>query len=361
MRFNIALIEGDGIGPEIISECKKVLDKVGQVYGHEFIYEKLLAGGAAIDIVGSPLPDATVQGCLKSDSILLGAVGGPKWDHLPGPKRPEQAILGLRKKLELYANLRPALLFPELSQSSPLRSDISEKGFDFIVVRELTGGIYFGEKATRKGDKGLVAYDVEIYSEKEIARIAETAFKTAMKRRRKLTSVDKANVLESSRLWRRIVCETAKSYPLVELSHMYVDNAAMQLIRDPGQFDVIMTSNLFGDILSDEAAMITGSIGMQPSSSLGEGRIGIYEPIHGSAPDIAGEDTANPMGAVLSCAMMLRDSFHLLKEALAVEKAVDYVLRKGYRTADILSPGKKQIGTKETGDRISDAVCRIAT
>jgi 3-isopropylmalate dehydrogenase len=361
MRFNIAVIGGDGIGPEIISECKKVLDKVGQLQGHEFIYDEILAGGAAIDAVGNPLPESAVQACLKSDSVLLGAVGGPKWDHLPGSDRPEQAILGLRKKLGLYANLRPALLFSELSQASPLRADIVEKGLDFIVVRELTGGIYFGEKATREGENGLVAYDVEIYSEEEIARIAEIAFKTAMKRRRRLTSVDKANVLESSRLWRRVVNRMSDHYPLVKLSHMYIDNAAMQLIREPGQFDVIVTSNMFGDILSDEAAMITGSIGMQPSSSLGRNKPGIYEPIHGSAPDIAGKDMANPMGAILSCAMMLRDSFDLPKEALAVEKSVNSVLKEGYRTADIMSPGKKQIGTRETGDRITDAVCRIAT
>lgn len=356
MNYNIAVVPGDGIGPDVMRECRKVLDRVGQAYGHGFHYEEFLAGGAAIDAKGECLPKETVEGCLSSQSVLLGAVGGPKWDDLPGSKRPEQAILGLRKHLGLFANLRPALLFSELADACPLRPEIVAGGLDIMVVRELTGGIYFGEKGLKETELGPAAYDVEIYAEEEVERIARVAFEMAMKRDKKLVSVDKANVLESSRLWRRVVSQAAADYPSVELSHMYVDNAAMQLVRNPRQFDVMVTSNLFGDILSDEASMITGSIGMLPSASMGKGSLGLYEPIHGSAPDIAGKDVANPMAAILSAAMMLRYSFSLTAEALAMEQAVKKVLSEGYRTKDIMSPGNIEIGTREAGDRIAAAI-----
>ncbi|NLY70671.1 MAG: 3-isopropylmalate dehydrogenase [Clostridiales bacterium] len=356
MEYSIAVVKGDGIGPEVIEEAKKVLNRVGERFGHRFEYKELLAGGSAIDQLGLALPSETIEACKNSDSVLLGAVGGPKWDHLPGDKRPEQAILGLRKQLGLFANIRPAILFPELADACPLRRESVEGGLDLIVVRELTGGIYFGEKGYKDTEKGRAAYDVEIYSEKEVERIAKVAFEMARKRRKKLTSVDKANVLESSRLWRSVVNRVGKDYPDVELSHMYIDNAAMQLIREPKQFDVIVTNNMFGDILTDEASMITGSIGMLPSASLAEGNFGLYEPIHGSAPDIAGKDIANPMATILSVAMMLRFTFGLSEEADAVELAVKSVLREGYRTADIMSQGMKKIGTKEAGDRIAKAI-----
>jgi 3-isopropylmalate dehydrogenase len=352
MDFKIALVPGDGIGPEVIEETVKVLNKIGEKYNHKFQFTTVLAGGAAIDAVGNCLPQDTIDVCKNSDAILLGAVGGWKWDTLPGDQRPERAILGLRKQLGLFANLRPALLFEELAEACPLKPEIIEGGLDIVVVRELTGGIYFGEKGFKDTELGRAAYDVEQYAEEEVRRIAVVAFDMAMKRNKRITSVDKANVLESSRLWRSVVNEVAKDYPDVELNHLYVDNAAMQMVRNPKQFDVIVTSNIFGDILSDEASMITGSIGMLPSASLAKGNFGLYEPVHGSAPDIAGQNQANPMAAILSAAMMLRYSFGLLKEADDIEKAIKFVLSQGYRTADIMSPGYELIGTKEAGDRI---------
>ena len=288
MNYNIAVIPGDGIGPDIVEQAVKVMHKVGDKFGHTFTTKTVLAGGAAIDATGGCLPQETIDVCKASDAVLLGAVGGPKWDNLPGGERPERALLGIRKELGLFANIRPAVIFEELADASPLKAEILSGGLDIVVVRELTGGIYFGERGTKETDMGPAAYDVEMYSEGEVRRIAKVAFDMAMKRNKKVTSVDKANVLDSSRLWRRVVEEVAKDYPEVTLNHMYVDNAAMQLVRNPRQFDVIVTSNIFGDILSDEASQITGSIGMLPSASLAEGNFGMYEPIHGSAPDIAG-------------------------------------------------------------------------
>ncbi|AKL94494.1 3-isopropylmalate dehydrogenase LeuB [Clostridium aceticum] len=353
MKFNIATIPGDGIGPEVIEETILVLNKIGEIYGHEFSFQEVLAGGIAIDKTGKPLPEETVEVCKNSDAVLLGAVGGPKWDTLPGDQRPEKALLGLRGALGLYANLRPAVLYTALKEASPLRSDIVEQGIDICVVRELTGGIYFGERGRKKeGKMGEEAYDTEAYSVGEVERIARTAFEIAMKRDKRVTSVDKANILESSRLWRSVVVEVAKDYPEVALDHMYVDNAAMQLIRYPQQFDVIVTSNMFGDILSDEASMLTGSIGMLPSASLAEGNLGMYEPIHGSAPDIAGENKANPIATILSAAMMLRYSLQLDKEAQVIEEAVIKVLEKNYRTGDIMSKGMTLVGTQEMGKLI---------
>jgi len=356
MAYKIAVVPGDGIGPDVIEETLRVLDQVGAKFGHNFQYTQVLAGGAALDAFGIPLPTETLEICQNSDAVLLGAVGGLKWDTLPGHLRPEQALLGLRKGLGLFANIRPAILFDQLKDACPLKTEITEGGLDIIVIRELTGGIYFGEKGFKDTDMGKAAYDVEIYAEEEVRRIAVVGFETAMKRNKKLMSVDKANILESSRLWRRVVSEVAENYPEVELSHMYVDNCAMQLVRNPKQFDVIVTSNMFGDILSDEASMITGSIGMLPSASLREGTFGMYEPVHGSAPDIAGQDKANPMATILSAAMMLRYSLGLPKEADAVEAAVRKVLDQGVRTGDIMSPGMTLIGTKEAGQRIRDAL-----
>ena len=356
MKYKIAVIPGDGIGPEVVGEALNVLDRIGEKFGHEFEYTKVLAGGCAIDAVGRCLPDETVKVCKESDAVLLGAVGGWKWDNLPGDERPERALLGLRKALGLFANLRPALLFDELADACPLKPEIVEGGLDIVVVRELTGGIYFGRKGTCDTDMGPAAYDVEQYSEGEVRRIAKVAFDMAMKRGKKVTSVDKANVLESSRLWRRVVAEVAKDYPEVELNNFYIDNAAMQLVRNPKQFDVIVTSNIFGDILSDEASMITGSIGMLPSASLAEGNFGMYEPVHGSAPDIAGQDLANPMATILSAAMMLRYTFGLGEEADAIEAAVRKVLADGYRTPDIAKPGETKIGTKVCGRLIVEAI-----
>ena len=353
MKYNIAVVSGDGIGPDIIREAKKVLNQVGQKFGHEFLYKDVLAGGCAVDSVGECLPKETLAACEASDSILFGAVGGPKWDALPSDQRPEQALLKLRKHLGLYANLRPAVMFSDLAEACPLRPELVEGGLDVLIVRELTGGIYFGEKGYKDTPMGKAAYDIEIYSEGEIKRIAKIAFETAMKRSRQLTSVDKANVLESSRLWRKTVNEMSSQYPDVSLSHMYIDNAVMQMVRKPKQFDVILTSNMFGDILSDEASMVTGSIGMLPSASLASESFGMYEPIHGSAPDIAGLDQANPMATILSVAMMLRYSFNLLKEAEAIERAVERVLSANYRTPDIMSKDKVQIGTKQAGDLIA--------
>lgn len=356
MDFKIAVISGDGIGPDVIEETLKVLDKVGDKFGHTFNYEKLIAGGIALDKLGEPLPQATVEACRKSDAVLLGAVGGPKWDDLPGEKRPEQALLGLRKQLELFANLRPAILFDALKDACPLKPEIIGDGLDFCVVRELNGGIYFGEKGFKETEFGKGAFDVKIYSEGEVKRIAKVAFEMAMKRDKRIISIDKANILESSRLWRKVVIEVAKDYPEVTLDHMYVDNAAMQLVRDPKQFDVIVTGNMFGDIISDEASMITGSIGMLPSACLADGNFGMYEPIHGSAPDIAGQDKANPLATILSAAMMLKYTFNLPKEADAIEDAVKKVLSKGYRTGDIMSKGMKLVGTKEMGQLVMDEI-----
>ena len=353
MKYNIAVVSGDGIGPDIIREAKKVLDKVGHAFSHEFVYTDVLAGGCAIDAVGECLPKESLAVCEASDSILFGAVGGSKWDALPSAQRPEQALLKLRKHLGLYANLRPAVMFSELAEACPLKPELVEGGLDVLIVRELTGGIYFGEKGLKDTPMGKAAYDIEIYAEYEIKRIAKIAFEAAMKRNKRLTSVDKANVLESSRLWRKTVDEMSVQYPEVSLSHMYIDNAVMQMVREPKQFDVILTSNMFGDILSDEASMVTGSIGMLPSASLASESFGMYEPIHGSAPDIAGLDKANPMATILSVAMMLRYSFNLSEEAEAVECAVQHVLSRGYRTADIMSKGKIEIGTKQAGDLIT--------
>lgn len=356
MNYNIAVIPGDGIGPEVVNQGIKVLNAVSKKYGHTFVFKEAPAGGAAIDLTGKCLPDSSLEICKTSDAVLLGALGGPKWDNEPGDNRPERALLTLRKELNLYSNLRPAVVFPQLAQASPLKSEIISSGLDILIVRELTGGIYFGEHKTETTDMGPSAFDVERYSEWEVKRIAKSAFEMAMKRNRHVTSVDKANVLESSRLWRNTVAEVAKEYPDVELNNMYVDNAAMQLVRNPAQFDVIVTSNMFGDILSDEASQITGSIGMLPSASLTDGNIGMYEPVHGSAPDIAGTGKANPMATILSCGMMLRYTFGLSKEADAIEKAVSDFLDSGARTADIASPGDLQLSTEETGTCIAELI-----
>lgn len=340
MEFNIALLKGDGIGPEIVDSAVAVLEKTAEKFGHKFNFTPYLIGGCAIDATGKPLPQETVDGCLASDSVLLGAVGGPKWDDQPGENRPEKALLGIRSALELYTNLRPAKLYPALRNASPLKDEIVGDGFDLMIVRELTGGIYFGDRGYRQGKYGEEAYDTEAYSVTEIERIGRVAFDSAMKRNKKLCSIDKANVLESSRLWRKTMHKLAEEYPEVEYSDMFVDNAAMQLVRNPRQFDVIVTSNMFGDILSDEASQITGSIGMLASASMGATTRGMYEPIHGSAPDIAGQNKANPIATILSAAMMLRFSFGLSDEADAIEKAVDDVLNAGWRTADLVGSSK---------------------
>lgn len=353
MNYNIALVKGDGIGPEIVDGAVRVLEKIAEKYGHNFQFESYLAGGCAIDEYGIPLPEETVTGCKNSDSVLLGAVGGPKWDTLPGDIRPEKALLGLRSALGLFTNLRPAKIYPALKSACTLRPDIIERGFDLVIVRELTGGIYFGERGRRNGKYGEEAYDTECYSVTEIERIARVAFETAQKRRKSVISIDKANVLESSRLWRETVHRIAKEYPDVTVEDMLVDNAAMQLVRDPSRFDVVVTSNMFGDILSDEASQITGSIGLLASSSLGSGKCGLYEPIHGSAPDIAGQNKANPIATILSAAMMLRYSFNLCEEADCIEKAVDKTLNAGYRTADIVGDsGLETISCSQMTDRI---------
>lgn len=353
MKYNIALIKGDGIGPEIIDSAVEVLNTVGAKFNHEFEYTEVLAGGCAIDKTGVPLPQEAIDTCKNSDSVLLGAVGGPKWDTLPGELRPEKALLGIRSALGLFTNIRPATLFSTLKSECPLREDIANKGFDMVIIRELTGGMYFGKNGRRDGKYGLEAYDTECYSKMEIERISHVAFKLAQKRGKKLISIDKANVLESSRLWRETMHQLASSYPDVELSDMLVDNAAMQLVRNPSQFDVVVTSNMFGDILSDEASMITGSIGLLPSASLGDTKCGMYEPIHGSAPDIAGQNKANPIATILSVAMMLRYSFDLNKEADCIELAVKKVLDDGYRTADILgSCGTSPLKTTEMTKKV---------
>lgn len=353
MNFSIAVIPGDGIGPEIIAEALKALDRAGEKFGHTFAYEKVLAGGAAIDAVGETLPQATVDACLASDSVLLGAVGGPKWDTLPGHLRPERALLGLRSSLGLFANLRPALLYRALKDACPLKPEYVEGGLDLLIVRELTGGIYFGKRGRVQTEMGEAGFDTMQYAVGEVERIGKVAFEMARKRGKKVTSVDKANVMENSRVWRETMHALRERYPDVGYEDMFVDNAAMQLVRNPKQFDVIVTGNMFGDILSDEASMITGSIGMLPSASLGSGTLGMYEPIHGSAPDIAGQGKANPLATILSAAMMLRYSFGLTEEAKAVEAAVEATLDAGYRTPDIASAGCALVGTQAMGDQVA--------
>ena len=356
MEFQITLIPGDGIGPEIVTEARKVLDAVGTKFGHTFSYKEILMGGASIDATGEPLTKEALETARNSDAVLLGAVGGntttSPWYQLPPHLRPEAGLLAIRKGLGLFANLRPAQLFPQLKNACPLKEEIVKDGFDFLVMRELTGGLYFGERKTVTENGVRKAIDTLTYDENEIRRIAKWGFEVAQKRRKKVCSVDKANVLDSSRLWRAVVKEVAADYPDVELEDMLVDNCAMQLVKDPTQFDVILTENMFGDILSDEASMVTGSIGMLPSASLGEGKFGLYEPSHGSAPDIAGQNKANPLATILSAAMMLRYSFDLDKEAEAVENAVLKVLDNGFRTGDIFQPGDTLVGTKEMGDKI---------
>lgn len=353
--MRIALIPGDGIGPEVTAEAVKVLRAIGEQYAITLSFDEVDMGGVAIDRTGVPLPQETIDTCASCDAVFLGAVGGPQWDGLPGHLRPEAGLLGLRKALGVYANLRPAILFPQLTAASTLRAEVLAGGLDLLVVRELTGGIYFGDR----GREGQKAWDTECYSTDEIRRVARVAFESARKRGGHLMSIDKANVLESSRLWRETVVSMSAEYPDVELDHMYVDNAAMQLIRNPKQFDVILTNNIFGDILSDEASMLTGSLGMLPSASLGDGGIGLYEPIHGSAPDIAGKDLANPIAAIMSIAMLLRYSAGQEAAAQAVEKAVSTVLDRGYRTADLTDDGKA-IGTQEMGDLIVEALLDAA-
>ena len=360
MKLNIVCIPGDGIGPEIVAEAKKVLNKVANLYGHEINYRDVLLGGASIDVHGVPLTDETIQAAKEADAVLMGSIGGDAatspWYQLPPNLRPEAGLLGIRKALNLFANLRPAVLYEELSDACPLRKDISEAGFDMLIMRELTGGLYFGERYTTEENGIRKAVDTLVYNENEIRRIAKKGFDIALKRRRKVTSVDKANVLDSSRLWRKVGEEVALDYPEVTLEHMLVDNCAMQLVKDPKQFDVILTENMFGDILSDEASMVTGSIGMLSSASLGEGTLGLYEPSHGSAPDIAGQNKANPIATILSAAMMLKYSFNLIEESDAIENAVKAVLKKGLRTIDIMDEGKTCLGTVEMGDVICEEI-----
>lgn len=355
-NYNIVLLKGDGIGPEIVNEAVKVLDKAADKFGFTVSYREALLGGAAIDAVGVPLPDETVDACLKSDSVILGAVGGPKWDTQPGSNRPEAGLLGIRNALGLFANLRPAVIFEPLKAASPLRDDIIGAGIDIMVVRELTGGIYFGERGRTQENGVAAAYDTEKYSVPEVERIARVAFDMARKRRKKLTSVDKANVLESSRLWRETVTRIGREeFPDVELNYLYVDNCAMQLVRNPAQFDVIVTSNMFGDILSDEASMISGSIGMLASASLNDTKLGLYEPIHGSAPDIAGKGIANPLATILSVAMMLRYSLDEPEAASAIENAVNEVI-KNNRTPDIYVDGTNKVTCEEMGNLVCGAL-----
>lgn len=360
MTKNIAVIKGDGIGPEIVTEAMKVLDKVAEKYGHTFNYEQLLMGGCSIDVNGVPLTDETIEKAKAADAVLMGSIGGntstSPWYKLPADKRPEAGLLKIRKSLNLFANLRPAVLYNELKEACPLKAEIAEKGFDLVIMRELTGGLYFGARKTEEVDGVTVATDTLTYSETEIRRIAKRAFDIAMKRSKKVTSVDKANVLDSSRLWRKVVNEVAADYPEVELEHMLVDNSAMQLVKDPAQFDVVLTENMFGDILSDEASMITGSIGMLSSASLNDTKFGLYEPSGGSAPDIAGQNIANPIATILSAAMMLRYSFDMDQEADAVENAVNKALKDGYRTGDIMSEGMKKVTCSGMGDVIASNV-----
>jgi len=357
MKLNICCIPGDGIGPEIITEAKKVLNKVAEKYGHEMNFTDILMGGASIDVHGVPLTDEAIATAKASDAVLMGSIGGDTntspWYKLEPSLRPEAGLLKIRKSLNLFANLRPAVLYPQLSGACPLKEEISEKGFDMLIMRELTGGLYFGERKTIEENGMLKAIDTLTYTEEEIRRIAIKGFEIARKRRQKVTSVDKANVLDSSRLWRKVVNEVAKDYPDITLEHMLVDNCAMQLVKDPAQFDVILTENMFGDILSDEASMVTGSIGMLSSASLNDTKFGLYEPSHGSAPDIAGKDIANPIATILSAAMMLRFTFDLDEEATAIEKAVEAVLDKNYRTGDIMSAGCTQVGCSEMGDLLT--------
>ena len=353
MKKHICVMPGDGIGPEIVSQALRVLDAVAVKFSHDFSREEALIGGSAIDTKGMPLPPETVTACKKADAVILGAVGGPKWDTIDPAIRPERGLLAIRKELGLFANLRPARLMPELAGACLLRADTVAKGLDLIVVRELTGGIYFGEPAGTEVRNGKrVGFNTMIYNEDEIARIGHIAFETAMKRNKKVCSVDKANVLAVSRVWREVMIEVSKKYPAVELTHMYVDNAAMQLVRDPSQFDVIVTGNLFGDILSDEAAVITGSIGMLASASLGASGPGLYEPIHGSAPDIEGQNKANPLATILSISMMLLHAFSMPKEAECIENAVRKTLQDGFRTGDIMEEGKTLLGTIEITDKV---------
>ena len=352
MEKTIAVIRGDYSSREFVKETLRVLDRIAEKYGHTFHYVDVAMGGDAIDQYGEPLPEAELEKCRKSDSVLLGSVGGPKWDDMPGDRRPEKGLLKLRAGMRLYSNARPATIWPQLAPASPLRSDIAANGIDFIIIRELTGGVYFGDHKTENNGTEDVATDIMTYSEHEIRRIGKIGFETARKRRKKLTSVDKANVLDTSRLWRKIMHELKEEYPDVEYEDMLVDNCAMQIVKNPAQFDVIVTENMFGDILSDEASMITGSIGMIPSSSLGDTTVGVYEPIHGNAPDIAGKNIVNPTACILSAAMMLRYSFNMAEEADAIEAAVGAVLDKGFRTADNQSDGCTVLGTTEITDKI---------
>jgi len=352
MNKKITVIKGDGIGPEIVTQAMRVLDVIAEKYGHTFEYQEINAGGNAIDIYGVPLPEESLAKCLDCDSVLLGAVGGPKWDHVEPARRPEKALLAIRKAMGLYSNLRPAKIFPQLADASPLKPSIVAEGIDFIIVRELIGGIYFGKRSTEEIDGQLVANDEMTYSEEEIRRIGKVAFNTARKRGGKVISVDKANVLDTSRLWRKVMEDVAQDYPDVTLEHMLVDNCAMQIVKKPSQFDVVVTENLYGDILYDEASMITGSIVMIPSSSLGDGTRGLYEPIHGSAPDIAGKNLANPIGTILAAAMMLKYSFDMDEESAAIEAAVEKTLDQGFRTGDCMSEGMTRLGCIEMGDKI---------
>ncbi len=357
MKYNIAVLDGDGIGPEICSGAIKVLERIGEKFGHQFNFTHYLIGGSAIDACDTPLPVETVTGCLASDSVLLGAVGGYKWDNMPVDKRPEKGLLGIRKAMELYSNIRPAKLWKSLVSASPLRPDLVKDGVEIIIVRELTGGIYFGERGKGGEGKDAFAWDTEKYSVYEIERIMKIACELAIKRSKRIISVDKANVLESSRLWRKTVHEYAElHYPEIQVEDMLVDNTAMQIVKNPAQFDVVVTSNIFGDILSDEAAQVTGSIGMLASSSLGDGTRGLYEPIHGSAPDIAGKDIANPIATILAAAMMLRDSFGLQREYSAIEAAVGSVLEDGYRTADIMQEGKTRVNGSRMAQLIAERI-----
>ena len=360
MELNITCIPGDGIGPEIVAEAKKVLDAVAAKFGHTMKYTDILMGGASIDAYGVPLTDEAIETAKSADAVLMGSIGGntttSPWYKLPPNLRPEAGLLGIRKALNLFANLRPAVLYEELAGACPLKEEISAAGFDMLIMRELTGGLYFGERKTVEENGVLKAIDTLTYDENEIRRIAIKGFDIAMKRRKKVTSVDKANVLDSSRLWRKVVEEVAKDYPEVTLEHMLVDNCAMQLVKDPAQFDVILTENMFGDILSDEASMVTGSIGMLASASLNDSKFGLYEPSHGSAPDIAGKDIANPIATILSASMMLRYSFDLDKEADAIDNAVKNVLKEGYRTVDIMSEGCSQVGCKQMGDLLAQRI-----
>lgn len=360
MKCNLAVIKGDGIGPEIVTEAMKVLDRIGEVYHHTFDYEQILMGGCSIDATGVPLTDEAVNIAKSKDAVLLGSIGGntstSPWYQLPPNLRPEAGLLKIRKELGLFANLRPAMLYDELKDACPLKAEIAERGFDMMIMRELTGGLYFGERSTEVIDGVVTAHDNLIYNENEIRRIAKKGFEIAMKRRKNVISVDKANVLDSSRLWRKVVEEVAKDYPEVTYTHMLVDNCAMQLVKDPAQFDVVLTENMFGDILSDEASMITGSIGMLPSASLNETKFGMYEPSGGSAPDIAGQNKANPIATILSAAMMLRFTFDLDKEADAIENAVKQVLVDGYRTCDIVSEGTTLVSCSEMGDLIAERI-----